>query len=317
MGSAEILEGIVDKCKSALEKGSRERVSKKEIAETLSLLLFEITTRLRQKLIEVRSYEEIEEKGAFKYAGQVETLHNEGIFPDDLYEDFNRIGLENHIGPSYLRVKGLLTHTKIRNFFARQLAYIIKDSLEKNPPKKEGAILFLPNMTGGAWIGNETMKHAEKILEQKIWPALPYMRNMRKVVEVLAKESITNYVEGLLPEPDETAVIINFEELRTTAETTKNAIQILKNFGYNEENGVQIKAACVFDYRHAAGVERLKRLGAEPLYLVEGLEFFRAAREEGYINAEQHKTANEWLNNPWEFTRKVLPMMEKLIGERR
>ncbi|MCD6247055.1 MAG: hypothetical protein J7J87_01300 [Candidatus Diapherotrites archaeon] len=318
MGSAQILEEVMGKCEPIIERGLKERVTSKEAAEVLSSLLFEITEKLGQKLIEVRSYETIKEKGTFKYAGQVETLHSEGIFPEDLYKEFKELGLENHIGPSYLRVKGLLTHKRVRSFFARQLAYVIKDALERDPPKNEDRfVVFLPNMTGGAWIGDETMRHAESILEQKIWPASPYMRNMRKTVEVVAKESITNYVEGLLPEPEETAVIINFEELRTTAETTKNAIQILKNFGYNAEKGVKIKAACVFDYRHIAGVERLKRLGVESLYLIEGLNFFEVAKEQGYINDEQYRTVNDWLNDPWKYTRKVLPMVKELIGEKK
>lgn len=312
MNAEEKIEGVIKKCKDIMERGMDEKLQESEIAHVLATFLFEFTKLLGQKLIEVRSYEEIEEKGTFKYAGQIDTLHEEGIFPDSLFKEFKALGLSNHIGPSYLRVKGLLTHSKIRGFFARQLYFTIEHALDKQE-LKEGFILFLPNMTGGAWIGDETRRHAEELSKYSIWKATPYVRGMRKITEVVAKETITNYIEGLLPPPEETACVINFEELRTTAETTQNAIQILRSFGYNETNGVKLMAACVFDYRHKACVARFERLGIEPIYLVDGLTFFKKARELGYINEEQYTTVSEWLADPWKFTEKVLPAIKALV----
>ncbi len=313
-GSLEKIDGVISMCEPTFEKGLNEKLEKREIAEVLAIQLFEISKELNQKLVEVRDYETIKEKGTFRYSGQIDTLHAEGILPDDLYDEFQKLNLDRHVGPSYLRVKGLLTHDTIRTFFGKQLAYLIRDNLKENPPHKEGVVLFLPNMTGGVWIGDETRRQATNMLEQKVWPTTPYARETRKLIDTIPKESIiVDYIEGLLPSPGETSVVIDLEELRTTAETTKNAIKILKSFGYNKENEVELKGACVFDYRHVGGVERLKRLGIDDLYLVDGMTFLDVSKEMGYIKDSQHKTATDWLKSPWDYTREILPMMKGLL----
>lgn len=313
MESGNGLKEIMEKCNPIIEKGMEEKLSAEETAEVLSIMLFETTRKLDQKLVEVRDFEAIKEKGAFKYAGLVENMCEEGILPKPVLEKFLAAGLDRHIGPSYLRVKGLLTHKKPRKFFAKQLAFTIKEELDKSQVKKEGFVLFLPNMTGGAWIGDETMRQAEKIFEREIWPAVPYMRNMRKVTEVIAKESIVDYIEGILPKASETTAIINFEELRTTAETTTNAVQILRKSGYDGDGSIKITAASVFDYRHLVGVERLNRLGIAGLYLVDGMTFFKKSKELGYINEAQFSSASEWLQDPWQYSEKTLSALTALV----
>lgn len=315
----DIINEIVQECDQIFEKGEQKKLTSEEISNVLATLLFRITERTGQKLIEVRDYEAIEREGPFRYAGQVKTLYEEDLFPEDLYNAFRDLGLDRHVGPSYLRVKGLLTHQKVRHFFAKQLAFRIREYMQSNPPIKEyGVVLFLPNMTGGAWIGDETRRICEEMYDgeisgYEIWPCTPYARKTRKPIEVLEKEpKLVDFVEGLVPEPEETAIIFNFEELRTSAETTKNAVTGLRYFGYDdEENNVEIVGVCVFEYDHPVCRERLKRLEVDRLYLVDGKTFFKVSYEKGYINESQYHTVMDWLNDPWGFTRKILPVLEE------
>jgi hypothetical protein len=244
----------------------------------------------------------------------------EGLMPEDVYDGLKTVMPEDtrHVGPSYLRVKGLLTHRPTRNFFGKQMAYQLSRyfSLEP-PPKKEGVIVCIPNMTGGAWIGDETARELEKMVDgYEVWTSTPYAREMRKVVDVKAGEKkLTEFVEGLLPTPAETAAVVCFEELRTAAETTQNATNMYRRFGYNEENNVKIVEASVFDYRHPVGVERLKRLGVAGIYLVDGRGFFDSSALLGNITVSQQGARNDWLAEPWNFTRKILPDLQKLAGK--
>ncbi|MFQ6054787.1 MAG: hypothetical protein ACE5J3_02270 [Methanosarcinales archaeon] len=316
-----IVENILKKCEPTIEKGLKEKLSEEEISEVLATSLFEASIVLGQRLIEVRDYETIESKGTFKYSGKANTIFGEGLMPDDVYKGLKSIPElkedTRHIGPSYLRVKGLLTYKKLRELFATQMAFVIRDYLKENSLQKDGDIVFLPNMTGGAWIGDETRRQAEKILSgYRICPTTPYARATRKPIDVISEKlKFTDSVEGLMPSPVNTAMVINFEELRTTVETTQNAIKMLRHFGYNEENKVRLSAACVFDYRHPVGVERLRRLGVDGIYLVDGKTFFNVSREMGYITNSQHQTAIDWLSDPWGFTRKVLPYVKRLAGK--
>ena len=308
---------IVEELDPILKEGENKKFSSEKISNLLAILLFSITRSTGQKLIEIRDYRQIEREGPFRYAGQVETLYEEDLFPHDLYTFFKKLGLDRHVGPSYLRVKGLLTHQKIRHFFAKQLSFRIYEYVKKTPLKKDGVILFLPNMTGGAWIGDETKRvceetYGDNICGYKIWPCTPYARKTRKPIEVLEKKPrLVDFVEGLVPEPEETALILNFEELRTSAETTKNAVKGLRYFGYDEENKVRVAGVCVFEYNHPVCKERLERLGVDSLYLVDGRTFFRVSYEKGFISQFQYKTVIDWLNDPWEFTRKILPVLKK------
>jgi hypothetical protein len=205
-----------------------------------------------------------------------------------------------------------LTLEEARNIFGRQLAYAINNYLKENPPKKDGYLVCVPNMTGGAWIGDETRKHLQDISrEHKIWSGTPYARGARKAIDVKAGQAkFIDFVEGVMPTIDDTSVIFVFEELRTAAETTQNAIDTDRMFGYGENNGIRIVAVCAFDYRHPAGVERLKRLNIDGLYAVGGQKFFDASLDRGYVTDSQHATGTAWLSSPWEFTRKILPYLK-------
>jgi hypothetical protein len=218
------------------------------------------------------------------------------------------------MGPSYLRVKGLLTHHQIRNLFGTQVAFKIDDYLEDAPLEKpDGYVVCVPNMTGGVYIGDETSKKLQKISKHKIWPATPYFREARKAIEVAKpQEKLEDSVEGIMPTPDITAAINCFEELRTACETTKNATDTYRHFGYTPENGVRIDEDCVFDYGYPAGVERLRRLGVSRIYLVDGKKFMETSRKLGYISDSQCQTAKDWLEDPWKFTEKILPDVRKL-----
>lgn len=318
MNYAEILENIL-KNSGLVEKGLENRLNDEEISQILSTMLFEITNKLGQKLVEVRDYDEIKVKGTFRYSGQTDMMLKEGLIPQDVYDDLDdlkSLGIERHIGPSYLRVKGLLTHRPTRKFFGRQMAFVIRDYLKQNPPtKSDGFVMCIPNMTGGAWIGDETGEQLESVLtDYRVWTATPYVRETRKSIDVInPSEKLVDYVEGLVTPPANTSVIFCFEELRTAAETTQNATKIYRAFGYNEENGVRIVEASVFDYGHPVGVERLKRLGVDRLFLVDGETFFNVSKKNGYISESQYRTGIDWLTEPWAFTRKVLPDVKKLI----
>lgn len=309
------IEEVLDDLDSIVQKGLKEKLSEEETTKVLATLLFEITNvSPENKLVEVRDHEAIKSKGTFKYSGQADTLFKEGIMPEDVYEGLKGMGIDRHVGPSYLRVKGLITHQPTRRFFGKQMAFVIRDYLRKNPlSKQDGFIVSIPNMTGGVWIGDETRRQLENISEYKVWSATPYARETRKAIDVISPaDKLVNYVEGLLPSPQNTSLILCFEELRTSAETTKNATSIYRGFGYTEENGVRIVETCVFDYGHPAGIQRLKRLGVDRLYLVDGKVFFDVSRELGYISDSQYQTAIDWLNDPWSFTRKVLPDLKRL-----
>lgn len=300
------LEEIDKQYQELLKEGQYNKLDKEENAKVLTGYLFNITNDLGQKMVEVRDYDKIAEEGPFKYAGRVDTMYQEGLLPKETQELFNEHGLNNHIGPSYLRVKGALTYQKLRELFGNQLTFLIKEDLDKVSP--EGEILFLPNMTGGAWIGDETKRQSqEKIKDYKIWPVTPYARGARKEIEVKSKESkLVDHVEGIVPTPEETSVAEIFEELRTTSETTCNTGKILKQHGYNKDNDVDLVAVSVYDYRHPVGVERLNREDLGQIFLVDGESFFKAALDQDFISDSEYQTGTEWLDNPWEFTRKVL-----------
>jgi hypothetical protein len=313
----ETMEDILGNLDPTFHKGLKEKLSEKEITEVLATLLFEANKTSPDKLVEVRDYEAIKSKGTFKYAGQSDTLFKEGLMPEDVYKGLKDIGLDRHIGPSYLRVKGLLTHQPTRTFFGKQMAFVIRDYLRDNPVHNlNGFVVCIPNMTGGVWIGDETRRQLENVLAKyKVWPSTPYVRETRKPIDAISPgEKFVDYVEGLMPSSKDTSVIFCFEELRTTAETSQNATKVYRRFGYGEESGVRIVEACVFDYGHQAGVERLKRLGVDRLFLVEGKGFFDVSKKLGYISDSQYRTAIDWLSSPWEFTRKVLPYVKKLAG---
>jgi len=300
------LEQIDSEYQQLLKEGIHNELDKKEIGKVLTGYLFHITKNLGQKMVEVRDYNEIAEKGPFKYAGRIDTMYQEGLLPKEIYELFNEHGLNNHIGPSYLRVKGILTYQKLREFFGNQLVYQIEKDLKNNLP--DGEVLFLPNMTGGAWIGDETRRQAEeKIKEFNIWPTTPYARGARKEIEVKSKEvKLVDHIEGLVPPPEETGAVYIFEELRTTSETTCNTARILKQHGYDKDSGVDLVAVSVYDYRHPVGVERLERANLRQIYLVDGKNFFKASLDEGFISDPEYQTGIEWLSDPWKFTEKVL-----------
>jgi len=312
------IEDVLGSLDQDIQKGLKEKLSEEEITRILATLLFEANKIFPDKLVEVRDYEVIKSKGTFKYAGQSDTLFKEGLMPEDVHKRLKDIGLDRHIGPSYLRVKGLLTHQLTRTFFGKQMAFVIRDYLRNNPPHNlDGFIVCVPNMTGGVWIGDESRRQLENVLaDYKVWSSTPYVRETRKPIDAISsKEKFVDYVEGLMPSPEDTSVILCFEELRTSAETTQNATKIYRSFGYTEENGVRIVETCVFDYGHPAGVERLRRLGVDRLYLVEGRKFFDVSRKLGYISNSQYLTATDWLTSPWEFTRKVLPSVKKIAGK--
>ncbi|RLJ06527.1 MAG: hypothetical protein DRP18_00515 [Candidatus Aenigmatarchaeota archaeon] len=296
----------LDKNKELIEKGYDDELAPEESAKLLAGLLFDITEATGQKLVYVQNFDEIRKEGPRKYAGRIDTMKEEGLIPQDVYESLKKIVPEGkHIGPVYLRVKGLLTHKVPREIFAKQLARKIgREFLQKIGGKYH---VCLPNMTGGAFIGDETRRNLESLYEEAIWPATPYARGMRKTISVKRnEENLTDYIEGLMPPLEETSSVINFEELRTTSETTQNTIRILKRFGYSEENDIHLVAACVFDYRHPVGVERLGRENLTQIYVVDGKTFFEQAYKNGYLDGERYEVVREWLSDPWNWTRKVI-----------
>ena len=316
----EILNSVLEKCSPITQRGLEERLNEEEITKVLAMMLFEITNNLKDRLIEVRDYEQIAKVGTFKYAGQADTMFKEGLMPEDVYEGLKGIMKDDtrHIGPIYLRVKGLLTHIPTLMFFGRQMAFTIRDYLEQNPlSKPDGFVACAPNMTGGAWIGHETGRQLSSVLTKyKVWPATPYFREARKAIDVISPGAkLVDYVEGLLPSPQSTSCIFCFEELRTAAETTSNATKAYRGFGYTDENGVKIAEACVFDYGHPVGVERLRRLATDRLYLVDGKTFLKVSKDLRYISEYQYQTGIDWLSSPWDFTRRVLPDVKRLAGK--
>lgn len=296
--------------------GGSERLSEEAISKLLAQLLFEATNRSDNRLVEVRDYKDISEKGPFKYSGQTQTMYDEGLMPEEVYTKLKSLGIDRHVGPSYLRVKGLLTHHEIRKIFGKQMTFAIQEQLRaKKPDKPGGFVVCIPNMTGGAWIGDETARLLGDTLKEEynVFPATPYARETRKPIDAIKNDAkFADFVEGLMPSPSTTSVIICFEELRTAAETTQNATNMYRKFGYNESNGVKIIEACVFDYGHPVGVERLNRLAVDRVYLVGGSAFMDLSRDLGYLSDTKHAAAIDWLRDPWEFTRKILPDIERL-----
>ncbi|KHO47402.1 MAG: hypothetical protein QT00_C0002G0054 [archaeon GW2011_AR5] len=299
------------------QKGMEEPLTREETAQVLAHMLFGVTDRAGTKLVEVRDFPKISEVGTFKYSGQADTMHVEGLMPDDVYEGLRDLKIDRHVGPCYLRVKGLLTHVPTRILFGRQMAFIVRDYLDDDPLSKEhGYVVSAPNMTGGAFIGDETGRQLRNILTSyPVWPATPYTRDIRKPIDAVKRDAaFVDGVEGLVPTPEETGAVLCFEELRTVAETTRNATLHYTQHGYNPENGVRIVEMCVFDYLHPAGVTRLERLGVDGLYAVNGKTFIQEARNLGYISDSQESTGLSWLAQPWDFTRQVLPDLRRLSG---
>jgi len=316
----EVLNNAIRKCGGSFEAGLENKLGEEEVTKVLSTLLWEITQNSRNGLIEVRDYDQIAQKGTFKYSGKADTMLKEGLMPEDVFTELKTLpGMKaddtRHIGPSYLRVKGLLTHQPSRTFFGRQMAYKIEDYLKEKPlSKQDGFVVCIPNMTGGAFIGDETRRQLETISKHNIWPATPYARETRKTIYLISpEEKLVDFIEGVVPTPENTSLICCFEELRTAAETTQNATYVYRNFGYDEiNNNARIAETCVFDYGHPVGVERLRRLGVDRLYLVDGKEFLETSKEQGYISDSQRQTAKDWLTDPWKFTREVIPVVKKI-----
>lgn len=314
----QLLDGILRKELPTVEKGLRQKLTAEDTTRVLTTMLFEITNQMGQKLVQVKDYDEMKKSGPFRYAGQISTMHAEGLIPEDVYMGLKEAGRENHIGPVYLKVKGLLTWLRARELFGQQMALTVREHLAQDPlSEPSGSIVVIPNMTGGAWIGDETLRRLEVLELGRVWPVTPYARDMRiglrKVIDDSAGAQYGQHVEGLMPSPANTAAIVCFEELRTAAETTKNATDIHRNLGgYNQGNNVRIIEAAVFDYLHPVGIERLKRLGVTGLYLVDGEGFLKASRDLGYVTKSQFDTAMEWLSDPWGFTREMMPTLREI-----
>ncbi len=305
-----VLNRVLDEEGITLSSGAR--LSEREIASVLANMLFRVTKETGTRLVEVRDHARLAEVGPFKYSGQADTMHAEGLMPDDVYEGLTALGQNRHVGPSYLRVKGLLTAHRLRALFGRQMAFRVMEYAHR-AAERDGFVVCVPNMTGGAWIGDEAAKQLGGLIGSRAWPTTPYARETRKAIDAVpAGAKYSDYVEGVMPPPDEVSVLVCFEELRTAAETTGNAIGIHRKFGYREDNGVKVVAASVFDYRHPVGQARLRNLGVDGLYLVGGPAFFSMARIGGHIGDSQYAAGMEWLADPWGFTRKVLPHLQRL-----
>lgn len=353
---ADVIDTFMDKNDALVQRGRHERLHSKEVAQLLSTLLFEVSKAFPDDgLVRVRDFNEIGQKGPFKYAGQLVTMKKEGLIPDDVFAGLVTVqlgrakpGEESHVGPSYLKVKSLLTNWRVREFAARQVAYAIFEHLIEHPPQnRTGYVVAIPNMTGGAFIGDEIGKQLSQLINEaaarvnglgslphmsgantgtskydtaslgtiaalKVWAATPYMRAMRKETEVQAtKPQLNSLVEGSIPAPAQTAVIMVIEELRTASETTSNAARTYLDYGYTPENGVGLLDVSFFDYRHPVGVARMQKMNIPAIYVVPGIEMFDAARKDDYISVMQHSTVSSWLRDPWEFTRRILPGMIK------
>ena len=299
--------------KSALRKSHNNKLSEEEITKAFSALLFEINMRCPEySLAVIRDKEQIRKTGIFKYSGQSETLTNEGLMPKYICNKLLEYNIDRHIGPSYLKLKGLLTEEKIRKFFGEQLAYFIGDYLNKNPIDKEGFIVIIPNMTGGAWIADETRRQLTKNSSiYKIWPATPYMRAPRELSDLKRSDiKLSDYVEGFLPNPKDTSMIICFEDMVNTAEMSKNAIEFYKRVGYNSSSRVKYLVAAVFDYEHIAAIKRFTDLDAVCVSLVKGRNYFKVAKYQNYITETQYSTAIDWLVDPWNFTKNIMPFIK-------
>ncbi|HUC38730.1 MAG TPA: hypothetical protein VL944_01200 [Candidatus Acidoferrum sp.] len=333
--AADVIDSVMDKYSDVVERGKLGRLEQREVAGVLAAALFEVSrTFPDEALVRVRDYDQIAIKGPFKYAGQVGTMKKEGLIPDDVYEGLVSVqagrvkaGDESHVGPSYLKVKGLMTNWRFREFAGRQAAFVILDHLIENPPQnRSGYIVAIPNMTGGAQIGDEIGKQLHALLEKfiqqypdsplsdlKVWPGTPYMRAARKETEIAkTKPQLNSLVEGFPLKPAEVAVILVIEELRTASETTQNARRTYEEYGYSPARGVDIYDVSFFDYRHPVGVQRAAREKAPALYVVPGFDMFLEASKQGYISDSQLNTARDWLSDPWEFTRRILPAMKSL-----
>jgi hypothetical protein len=317
----QVVEDAIAKCGPTFQAGLEKKLSNEEVTGVLTTLLWEITNNSDNKLVEIRDMEQIAKKGTFRYSGKAETMRNENLLPEDVFQELKTLpGNKDdtrHVGPSYLRVKGLLTQHDAREFFGTQTAFRILDHLEEHPLlKPQGYVVCSPNMTGGVYIGDETGKKLRKVAagtKVNAWSATPYLREQRKAIDTIASnDKIENYWEGYKPTIEEAGLVVCFEELRTAAETTKNATELYRHFGYNEENGVQIGEGSLFDYVHPVGAERMKRLNVVPIYAVSGDAFFKASLEKNYINKSQFETAEFWINKPWEFTKEVAPLVRKL-----
>lgn len=298
-----------------IARGTHEILESAEIARLLARMLFETKG---QKLAQVRDFKEIKRDGPFKYAGQTRTMWSEGLIPQDVYNSLEALNRSNHVGPAYLKVKGLLTSIEAREFFGTQMAFHLEALIKSLIlPKPSGFVMIVPNMTGGAWIGDQTIRNLKtrNLGRYQVWDATPYARDMRimltKVIDDSTRVSYGKHVEGFVPKPTDTAALVCFEELRTAAETTQNATRVHRDLGgYTSKEGVKIIEGAVFDYRHPVGVQRLKMLDVGQLFIVDGETFFRTARKQGYITQSQLDTVIEWLNDPWGFTRKILPFMQ-------
>ncbi len=331
----DVIDRAIAKVKPIMERGYNERLSEREIAEVLVTLLFDITKELgpvsaNNVLVDVRDREKIKKVGTYKYSGQANTMLNEGLIPkevhDLLVELQNNPNDPRHIGPSYLRVKGLLTHQYIREFFGSQMAFALIDELRENPPSKDGYIVVIPNMTGGVYIGDETRRQLDDMVSDvdtinsrrlRVSPCTNYAREMRKEINAIdTGKRLIDFVEGPVPSPEATAVIVCGEELVTAAETTQNATVLYNSFGYDAAHGVKIIDTAVFYYGHPAGVERIRRLEqdgkASLVHLVGAKTFFDVAEEKGYITHEQRQIVADWLAEPWEWTKSVAPDLRAL-----
>ena len=113
------IDDILFSLNNDIDKGLKEKVTEEQITTFLVNLIFKINAVLPHKIIEVRDYDEIKCKGAFKYAGRIISLFKEGLLSDDIFKDLIKMQIDRHIGPAYIRVKGLLTHQLIRTYLSR------------------------------------------------------------------------------------------------------------------------------------------------------------------------------------------------------
>ena len=312
----DVIHQVMLKHKQIIAYGQKHFQPSWKIDIVLADLLFSVSEKAPGfELVRVLDREQLKTTMPAKYAGQLNTMLAEGLIPPDVAASMQALGLDRHIGPSYLKVKMLMTSWEAREFFARQVAYRIREWLKANvAPDPERFIQVIPNMTGGAQVGDSIAKHLHQMCKgtgYRILPATPYMRDMRKETKVGEKgERINNHVEGFILPPERVLVNVIVEELMTVLETTGNAAKKYRQHGYTKENGVTLLAASVFNYGHPVGEGRAKALGLPTVYATRGAGVFGAGRNMRKLSPEKLENVEKWLANCWAWTMDVLPDMK-------
>jgi len=285
---------------SCLEKSCEEE----QLSRFISRLFFEA------KLLQVRDYNKIWEKGAFMTEDSAYAALEEGLISRDDYEILKSLEGENPklVSPFFFAGGFLTSIQDINDILSYQAASKIIDHVKtsKETDKYSFIIRCLDSQDFGYRIRNYCRSQLRDT-PYKFFSPSPYVKdNGRKIVSA-SPENTGKGIPGL-PEPECTSTIFVVSNEINFGEEISNTIKTLRNFGYENTD---IVAVCLIYHGNPVGEERLKRNKVKRVLSLAGREIFDKGVEENLIGKSQREIVYDFLKDPSEFIRRISPALKK------